>query len=182
GVIDQVAMKAILYRDELGTEQDVIDIPERLADEAAAAREHLLEEVSHYDDGVLELILEEAEISEQQLKAAIRRATLSTKLTPVLCGSAFKNKGVQPLLDAVIYYLPSPVDVPPVLGTELIKGEEHEREVTRNPEDSEPFAALAFKIAADPYVGKLTYFRVYSGRLAAGARVLNVGTGRTERI
>src|SRR5262245_45507587 len=98
GVIDLVAMKAILYRDELGTEQDVIDIPERLADAAAAGREHLLEEVSHYDDGVLELILEEAEISEQQLKTAIRRATLSTKLTPVLCGSAFKNKGVQPLL------------------------------------------------------------------------------------
>ena len=100
----------------------------------------------------------------------------------MLCGSSFKNKGVQPLLDAVIDYLPSPLDVPPVIGTELIKGEEQEREVMRHADDSEPFAALAFKIAADPYVGKLTYFRVYSGHLEAGARVLNVGTGRTERI
>src|SRR5437016_5139747 len=182
GVVDLVAMKAILYKDELGTEQEVVEIPSDLADAAAAAREHLLEEVSHYDDELLELILEEADISEAQLKAAIRHATLSTKLTPVLCGSSFKNKGVQPLLDAVIDYLPSPLDVPPVVGTELIKGEENERQVVRKPDDAEPFAALAFKIAADPYVGKLTYFRVYSGKLAAGSRVLNVGTGRTERI
>ena len=182
GVVDLVAMKAILYKDELGTEQEVVEIPSHLVDAAAAAREHLLEEVSHYDDELLELILEEADISEAQLKAAIRHATLSTKLTPVLCGSSFKNKGVQPLLDAVIDYLPSPLDVPPVVGTELIKGEENERQVVRKPDDSEPFSALAFKIAADPYVGKLTYFRVYSGRLAAGSRILNVGTGRTERI
>jgi len=182
GIIDLVAMKAILYKDELGTEQDVREIPDHLADAAAVAREHLLEEVSHYDDGLLELILEEAEISEDRLRQAIRTATLSTKLTPVLCGSSFKNKGVQPLLDAVLDYLPSPLDVPPVAGTELIKGEENEREVTRNADDSEPFSALAFKIAADPYVGKLTYFRVYSGRLEAGSRVLNVGSGRTERI
>ena len=182
GIVDLVAMKAIVYKDELGTEQEELDIPERLAEAAAAAREHLLEEVSHYDDGLLELILEEAEVSEERLKQAIRKATLSTKLTPVLCGSSFKNKGVQPLLDAVIDYLPSPLDVPPVVGTELIKGEEQEREVIRHADDSEPFAALAFKIAADPYVGKLTYFRVYSGHLEAGARVLNVGTGRTERI
>jgi elongation factor G len=182
GVIDLVAMKAIVYKDELGKEQDVVEIPERLAEQAAVAREHLLEEVSHYDDGLLELILEEADIPEEVLKQAIRKATLSTKLTPVLCGSSFKNKGVQPLLDAVIDYLPSPLDVPPVTGTELVRGEEGEREVTRNPDDSEPFAALAFKIMSDPYVGKLTYFRVYSGHLEAGARVLNVGTGRTERI
>ena len=182
GVIDLVAMKAIVYKDELGKEQEVLEIPERLAEAAAAAREHLLEEVSHYDDELLELILEEAEVPEESLKQAIRKATLSTKLTPVLCGSSFKNKGVQPLLDAVIDYLPSPLDVPPVVGTELIKGEEQEREVIRNADDSEPFAALAFKIAADPYVGKLTYFRVYSGHLEAGSRVLNVGTGRTERI
>jgi elongation factor G len=182
GVVDLVAMKAIMYRDELGTEQVVSEIPEELAAAAAAAREHLLEEVSHYDDGLLELILEESEVSEERLKQAIRVATLSTKLTPVLCGSSFKNKGVQPLLDAVIDYLPSPLDVPPVVGTELIKGEENERQVVRKPDDSEPFAALAFKIAADPYVGKLTYFRVYSGHLQAGSRVLNVGTGRSERI
>jgi elongation factor G len=182
GVVDLVSMTAIVYRDELGKEQDVVAIPERLADAAAVAREHLLEEVSHYDDGLLELILEEAEVPEERLKQAIRKATLSTKLTPVLCGSSFKNKGVQPLLDAVIDYLPSPLDVPPVTGTELVKGEEGEREVTRNAEDSEPFAALAFKIMADPYVGKLTYFRVYSGRLEGGTKVLNVNSGRTERI
>jgi elongation factor G len=182
GIIDLVAMKAIVYADELGTQQEVGDIPEALAAAAAAAREHLLEEVSHYDDGLLELILEEAEITQERLKHAIRQATLSTRLTPVLCGSSFKNKGVQPLLDAVIDYLPSPLDVPPVVGTELIKGEENERQVVRKPDDSEPFSALAFKIAADPYVGKLTYFRVYSGHLGAGSRVLNVGTGRTERV
>jgi elongation factor G len=182
GVVDLVAMKAIVYKDELGKEQDVIEIPAALADAAAAAREHLLEEVSHYDDGLLELILEEAEIPEERLKQAIRTATLSTKLTPVLCGSSFKNKGVQPLLDAVIDYLPSPLDVPPVSGTELVRGEEGEREVQRTADDSEPFTALAFKIMADPYVGKLTYFRVYSGHLGAGSRVLNVNSGRTERI
>ncbi len=182
GVVDLVAMKAIVYKDELGKEQDVIEIPAALAEAAAAAREHLLEEVSHYDDGLLELILEEAEIPEERLKQAIRKATLSTKLTPVLCGSSFKNKGVQPLLDAVIEYLPSPLDVPPMTGTELVKGEEGEREVERKPDDSEPFTALAFKIMADPYVGKLTYFRVYSGRVEAGSRVLNVNSGRTERI
>ena len=182
GVVDLVAMKAIVYKDELGKEQDVIEIPEALAEAAAAAREHLLEEVSHYDDGLVELILEEQEIPEERLKQAIRKATLSTKLTPVLCGSSFKNKGVQPLLDAVIDYLPSPLDVPPMTGTELVKGEEGEREVERKPDDSEPFTALAFKIMADPYVGKLTYFRVYSGHLEAGSRVLNVNSGRTERI
>jgi elongation factor G len=182
GVVDLVAMRAIVYKDELGKEQDEVDIPAHLAEAAAAAREHLLEEVSHYDDGLLELILEEAEIPEERLKQAIRKATLSTKLTPVLCGSSFKNKGVQPLLDAVIDYLPSPLDVPPVAGTELVRGEEGEREVERHADDSEPFTALAFKIMADPYVGKLTYFRVYSGRLDAGSRVLNVNSGRTERV
>jgi elongation factor G len=182
GVVDLVAMKAIVYKDELGKEQDETEIPAELADAAAAAREHLLEEVSHYDDGLLELILEEAEIPQERLKQAIRTATLSTELTPVLCGSSFKNKGVQPLLDAVIDYLPSPLDVPPMTGTELVKGEEGEREVERKPDDAEPFTALAFKIMADPYVGKLTYFRVYSGRLESGSRVLNVNSGRTERI
>jgi elongation factor G len=183
GIVDLVRMKAIVYKDELGKEQDEVDIPATLVEEAAAAREHLLEEVSHYDDHLLELILEEAEVSEEVLKQAIRKATLSTKLTPVLCGSSFKNKGVQPLLDAVVDYLPSPLDVPPVSGAEPArKGEEAERQIERKPDDAEPFAALAFKIMADPYVGKLTYFRVYSGKLEAGSRVLNVNTGRTERI
>ena len=152
-----------------------------MADEAQAAREHLLEELSHYDDELLEMILEEQEIPKDRLVTAIRKATLNLKLTPVLCGSSFKNKGVQPLLDAVIDYLPSPLEVPPVEGHEPVRGEE-DRAAVRNASDSEPFAALAFKIMADPYVGKLTYFRVYSGKLEAGSRVLNVTTGRTERI
>jgi elongation factor G len=182
GIVDLVAMQAIVYKDDLGKEQEEVDIPADLADAAAQAREHLLEEVSHYDDALLELILEEAAVPVEILKEAIRKATLSTKLTPVLCGSSFKNKGVQPLLDAVIDYLPSPLDVPPVTGTELVKGSEEEREAVRHADDSEPFAALAFKIMSDPYVGKLTYFRVYSGKLEAGSRILNVNSGRSERI
>jgi elongation factor G len=182
GLVDLVANKAILYEDELGTKVLVTDIPEDMAEAAAAAREHLLEEVSHYDDGLVELILEEKEIPEERLKEAIRKATLEIKLTPVLCGSSFKNKGVQPLLDAVIAYLPSPLEVPPVEGLEPVKGEEEGRPAVRHADDSEPFAALGFKIMADPYVGKLTYFRVYSGTLSAGSRVLNVTTGRTERV
>ena len=184
GIVDLVANKAIVYKDELGKEQDVIEIPSELADQAAKAREFLLEEVSHYDDELLEMILEEQEIPVERLKQAIRRATLQTKLTPVLCGSSFKNKGVQPLLDAVIDYLPSPLDVPPVEGVETTKASENGggQPAVRHAADDEPFAALVHKIMADPYVGKLTYFRVYSGKLEAGSRVLNVNTGRTERI
>jgi elongation factor G len=182
GIIDLVGMKAIIYKDELGKEYDIVDIPEDHAEVAQAAREHLLEEVSHYDDHLVELILEEAEIPVETLKEAIRKATLELKLTPVFCGSAFKNRGVQPLLDAVLDYLPSPLDVPPMYGLEEVRGEEEPREAVRPPDDSAPFAALAFKIMADPFVGKLTYFRVYSGKLSAGSRILNVSTGRTERI
>jgi elongation factor G len=182
GIIDLVAMKAIIYKDELGTDFDVVDIPAEHADRAAQAREHLLEEVSHYDDELLELILEEAEIPVDRLKAAIRKATLDIRLTPVFCGSAFKNKGVQPLLDAVLDYLPSPLDVPPVEGTLVGRGDTDGQPAVRHADDGEPFSALAFKIMADPFVGKLTYFRVYSGRLEAGSRVLNVSTGRTERV
>jgi elongation factor G len=184
GIIDLVQNKAILYKDELGKDQETVDIPAELADEAAVAREHLLEEVSHYDDELLEMILEDHEISVDRLKQAIRKATLEIQLTPVLCGSSFKNKGVQPLLDAVIDYLPSPLDVPPVEGLEPAKGSANgdEHPAVRQASDEQPFAALAFKIMADPYVGKLTYFRVYSGRLEAGSRILNVSTGRTERI
>jgi len=183
GIVDLVADKAIVYKegDELGVDQEVVDIPAELADEAAAAREHLLEEVSRYDDGLVEMILEEHDVPVDRLKEAIRKATLDTKLTPVLCGSSFKNKGVQPLLDAVLDYLPSPLEVPPVQGLEPVKGEE-DRPARRLASVDEPFSALAFKITADPYVGKLTYFRVYSGRLEAGSRVLNVSSGRTERV
>ncbi|MDX6375877.1 MAG: elongation factor [Gaiellaceae bacterium] len=182
GIVDLVRMVAITYQDDLG--KDVIEgpIPDSLADEAAAAREHLLEEVSHYDDELVELILEESDIPEDKIKSAIRKATLDLKMTPVLCGSSFKNKGVQPLLDAVLDYLPSPLDVPPIAGIEPASKGGEDREADRPADDSQPFAALAFKVMSDPYVGKLTYFRVYSGKLEAGSRVLNVNTGRTERI
>jgi elongation factor G len=182
GIVDLVENHAIVYADDLGKDQQVVEIPEHLVAAAAAAREHLLEEVSHYDDELVELILEEREITPARLKQAIRGAALASKLTPVLCGSSFKNKGVQPLLDAIIDYLPSPLDVPAVEGIEPVRGQEEGRTATREASDDAPFAALAFKIAADPYVGKLTYFRVYSGKLEAGARVLNVSSGRTERI
>jgi elongation factor G len=182
GIIDLVGMKAIHYLDDLGMELEVVEIPAELADAAVAAREHLLEEVSHYDDELVEMILEEAEISPDRLKEAIRKATLEIKLTPVFCGSAFKNKGVQPLLDAVLDYLPSPLDVPPMEGHLIDRtGEEGETQV-RRPDDSEPFSALAFKIMADPFVGKLAYFRVYSGKVSAGSRILNATTGKTERV
>src|SRR5690349_19935467 len=183
GIIDLIGMKAIIYKDELGKEQDIIDIPAEFRAEADAAREHLLEEVSHYDDEHVEMILEDQEIPPERLKQAIRKATLEIQMTPVFCGSSFKNKGVQPLLDAVLDYLPSPLDVPPVEGVEPDKSSDNGgAPAHREASDDEPFAALAFKIMADPYVGKLTYFRVYSGQLDAGARILNVNTGRTERI
>jgi elongation factor G len=183
GIVDLVENKAIIYNDELGLQHDLVEIPPELVDAAAAAREHLLEEVSHYDDDIVEMILEDQEISPARLKQAIRKATLELKMTPVLCGSSFKNKGVQPLLDAVVDYLPSPLDVPPVEGIEPDKASDNGgAPAHRDASDEEPFAALAFKIMADPYVGKLTYFRVYSGKLTAGSRVLNVSTGRTERV
>src|SRR3954470_28054 len=181
GIVDLINMQEIVYMDDLGKDVVVQDIRESMAEEAAAAREALLDEISHYDDALVEMILEEQEIPKERLVAAIRAATLSSQMTPVLCGSSFKNKGVQPLLDAVIDFLPSPLDVPAVAGLEPVKGGD-DREAERHADDSEPFAALAFKIMADPYVGKLTYFRVYSGKLEAGTRVLNVTTGRTERI
>src|ERR671911_1146810 len=137
GIIDLINMRAIIYKDELGKEIDVTDIPAEYADAAAAARETLLDEVSHYDDELVELILEEAEIPAERLVAAIRKATLEIKLTPVLCGSSFKNKGVQPLLDAVLDFLPSPLDVPPVEGHEPVKGQDEDREAVRNASDDE---------------------------------------------
>ncbi len=184
GIIDLVENRAIVYKDDLGTEQEISEIPADLQAEAAAAREHLLEEVSHYDDELVEMILEDQEIPVATLKAAIRKATLSSQMTPVLCGSAFKNKGVQPLLDAILDYLPTPLDVPAIDGVLPGKTDEDGNEIPaeRHASDEEPFSALAFKIMADPFVGKLTYFRVYSGKLEAGGRVLNVSTGKTERI
>jgi elongation factor G len=183
GIIDLVENNAVIYKDDLGKEQEVVEIPADQVERAAAAREHLLDVVSQYDDELLEMLLEDQEIPVDRLKAAIRKATLEIQMNPVLCGSSFKNKGVQPLLDAVIDYLPSPLDVPPVEGLEGSQIQDGEGTPTvRHADDNEPFAALAFKVMSDPFVGKLTYFRVYSGKLQAGGRVLNSVTGRTERV
>jgi elongation factor G len=181
GIIDLIGMKAIIYNDDLGKDFDVIDIPEEHQDRAEQAREALIDAVTTFDDDLAEAYLENGDVEIDQLKAAIRKAVLELGITPVLCGSAFKNKGVQPLLDAVIDYLPSPLDVPAVEGIVEARNGDITEEV-RNASDEEPFAALAFKIAADPFVGKLTYFRVYSGRLSAGSRILNVSSGKTERV
>jgi elongation factor G len=183
GVVDLVEMVALVWKDELGTEFETVEIPAGLADQAQEYRTQLIEACAEYDDELMEAYLAEEEIPHERIAKSLHRACLDTKVTPVLCGSSFKNKGVQPLLDAVVELLPSPLEVPPVTG--LIpagKGEDEPTEGERPADDSGPFAALAFKIMTDPYVGKLTYFRVYSGKLEAGGRVLNVKTGRTERI
>jgi elongation factor G len=181
GVIDIIENKALVWTDELGTEFEYREIPAELADEAHEARTHLIEACADYDDELMEAYLNEEEIPHERIAKSLHRATLDIKVTPVLCGSSFKNKGVQPLLDAIVELLPSPLEVPPVTGIETAKGGETS-EAERPADEDAPFAALAFKVMADPYVGKLTYFRVYSGKLAAGGRVLNASTGRTERI
>ena len=179
GVVDLVEMKAVTYKDDLGQEFDVTDIPAELTEQAAEYHHQLIDAISHFDDEVLEAYLEdESSVTPEMIRRAVRVGTLSDEITPVLLGSAFKNKGVQPLLDAVIDYLPSPLDVPPVSGFDPKTDEGAERKAS----EDEPFSALAFKVMSDPYVGKLTYFRVYSGRLKAGDRVLNTTTGKTERI
>ena len=183
GVVDLVNMKAIVYKDDLGQEWEITDIPADLTDAAHAARTELIEAVAEYDDELMEDYLEDKPIEADRLIGDIRKATLDISMTPVLCGSAFKNKGVQPLLDAVIDYLPSPLDVEAVEGLEGSQIQDGEgTQTTRGASDDQPFSALAFKVMADPYVGKLTYFRVYSGKLPAGGRVLNSVTGRTERV
>src|SRR4051794_8865045 len=179
GVIDLVEMRAIVYKDDLGQEFEVTDVPAELLEQAQEYHHQLIDAVSNYDDEVLEAYLtDENSVTSDMLKRAIRNATLADEITPVLLGSAFKNKGVQPLLDAVIDYLPSPLDVPAIHGIDPKSDAELERKASLD----EPFSALAFKVMSDPYVGKLTYFRVYSGKLKAGDRVLNTTTGKTERI
>ena len=182
GVIDLVENKALVWKDDLGIEFDVEDVPAEMADAVEEARHHLIEACADADDELMEMYLEETEIPVDRLREALRSATLDLALTPVLCGSAFKNKGVQPLLDGIIGLLPSPLEVKPVTGVEPVKGEPEGNPATRPADDDGPFAALAFKVMTDPFVGKLTYFRVYSGKLSAGSRVLNSATGRTERI
>jgi elongation factor G len=184
GVVDLIENKALIWKDELGTEFEYTDIPEDLADAAHEHRTHLIEACADYDDELMEAYLNDEEIPHERIAKSLHRATLDIKVTPVLCGSSFKNKGVQPLLDAIVELLPSPLEVPAVKGLEPAKKGENgdQNEAERPADDNEPFAALAFKVMADPYVGKLTYFRVYSGKLSAGSRVLNASTGRTERI
>ena len=182
GVIDLVENKALVWKDDLGIEFEVEDVPAEMEDAVAEARGHLIEACADVDDELMEMYLEETEIPKDRLREALRAATLTLSLTPVLCGSAFKNKGVQPLLDAIIALLPSPLEVEPVAGVEPVRGQEEGNPATRPADDDGPFAALAFKVMTDPFVGKLTYFRVYSGKLSAGGRVLNSATGRTERI
>ena len=171
-------MRGLVWRgDDLGATWDVTDIPDDLQEKAADARLELIDLLTQFDENLLEKYIEDEDsITPADLRASLRACTLSLDVVPVLCGSAFKNKGVQPLLDAIIEYLPSPLDIPPVKG--IHKGEESERPA----DDEAPFSALAFKIMSDPHVGKLTYFRVYSGQLDKGGQVVNVRTGRKERI
>jgi elongation factor G len=178
GVIDLVEMKAILYRDDLGNTIDVVDIPEPLQAEAKRHREALVEAVAESDDELTHKFLEGHELTVDEIRHGLRLGTLQYKFVPVLTGSALKNKGIQPMLDAVVAYLPSPLDVPPTIGLDPKSG----KELVRTVDDKEPFSALAFKIAADPFVGKLAFFRVYSGTLKSGSYVLNVAKDRRERI
>ncbi len=177
GIVDLVEMKALKFDGEADETPEIIDIPADLVDVVNEARDNMLEAVASFDDEMMMLYLEGEEIPVDMIKAAIRKATLSVEFFPVICGTAFKNKGVKPMIDAVIDYLPSPVDVEAIKGT-LLNGEE----ATRKPSDSEPFSALAFKIMTDPYVGRLSFFRVYSGTLSSGSYVLNSTKDSKERI
>jgi len=179
GIVDLVEMNAIAYTNALGTEFATEDIPDDLRARAEELHHALIDAIAEFDDELTETYLEdESAVTAEMLRRALRRGTLSGRVTPVLLGSAFKNKGVQPLLDAIVEYLPSPLDVPPVQGVDPKSADE----ATRPPAVEAPFSALAFKVMTDPYVGKLTYFRVYSGQVKAGDRVLNATTGKTERI
>ncbi|MDI3499886.1 MAG: elongation factor, partial [Synergistaceae bacterium] len=178
GIVDLVRMKAVFYKDEQGLELIFADIPASMAEEAKSARDAMLEAAAELDDELMELYLGGQEIPEDLLKSVIKQGTTSMKIVPVLCGSALKNKGAQLLLDAVVDYLPSPLDLPPVEGIDPNTGEA----VFRRPDINEPFAALAFKVMVDPYVGRLVFTRVYSGRVENGVTVLNATTGRRERV
>jgi len=177
GIVDLVEMRAIVYTDDLGATWEVTEIPEGMRDLADEYREKLVEAVADQDEELMVMYLEGEEIEPDQIRAAVRKATLENQMTPVFCGSAFKNKGVQPLLDGVVDYLPSPLDVPPVEGRTL-DGEE----ITREADENGPLAALSFKVQSDPHVGKLTYMRVYSGTLRAGSYIMNTTKGRRERV
>jgi elongation factor G len=188
GVIDLVRMKALVYQDEtMGADYVVTEIPADMLEEAKQYREKLIEKVSEVDDKLLEKYLHGETITDDEIKAALRKRTIESvrkeeaPFVPVICGTAFKNKGVQPLLDAVVDYLPSPLDIPSVMGID-VNAKEEGTQIERRADDKQPFAALAFKIMTDPFVGQLTFFRVYSGRLSTGTSVLNATKGKTERI
>ena len=178
GIIDLVKMEAIVYEDDLGKVEDEVAIPDDMKDQAEEYREILLEALSELDDDFMEKYLGGEEITEDEIKAVVRKGTVSCKLCPVTCGTSYRNKGVQPLLDAIVDYMPAPTDVPPIAGINPETGEEDHRPSS----DDEPFAALAFKIMTDPYVGKLAFFRVYSGILDGGSYVYNSTKGKKERI
>ena len=178
GIIDLVEMKAYIYNDDLGKDIQVTDIPEELKESAAEYRHELLENVAETDDVLLEKYLGGEELTEEEIKGAIRKSTLANEMVPVTCGSSYKNKGVQKLLDAIVDYMPAPTDVPAIKGVNPNTDEECERHSS----DSEPFSALAFKIATDPFVGKLCFFRVYSGSISAGTTVYNSTKDKRERI
>jgi elongation factor G len=180
GIVDLVEMNAKIWRDEtLGAQYDTVEIPADLREQAEKYRHDMIEAVSEFDDELFAKYVEEKPVTNEEIKRGIRKATLALKIFPVICGTAFKNKGVQTMLDAVVDYLPSPLDIPPVEGTAI---DNPEQVLIRKAEDSEPFAALVFKIMTDPYVGQLAFFRVYSGTLNAGDSVYNVAKGRKERI
>ncbi|MCS6831060.1 MAG: elongation factor G, partial [bacterium] len=178
GIIDLVHMKAILYKDDLGKEYQEIEIPAEMHEMASHWREVLIEAVADVDDTIMEKYLEGEPITADEIQRALRQGTLQSKIVPVTCGSSFKNKGVQPLLDAIVDYLPSPIDIGAVKGTNPRNGAPE----ARYPSDNEPFTALAFKIMSDPFVGKLTYFRVYAGTLTKGSYVYNASKDKKERI
>ncbi len=178
GVVDVLHRRALVWEEGMGEKWEETDIPDHLATETEDARHQLIDELSNYDDAIMEKFLADEEITGEDLRRALRTATLDSQVVPVLCGSAFKNKGVQPMLDAVVDYLPSPLDLPPTVGTKPGKDET----VERTAEDDAPFAALAFKIMTDPFVGKLTYLRVYSGTLRKGGTVVNTTKDRKERV
>ena len=178
GIIDLVKMEAIVYEDDLGKVEDEVAIPDDMKDQAEEYREILLEALSELDDDFMEKYLGGEEITEDEIKAVIRKGTVSCKLCPVTCGTSYRNKGVQPLLDAIVDYMPAPTDIPPIAGVNPETGEEDHRPAS----DEAPFSALAFKIMTDPYVGKLAFFRVYSGILDGGSYVYNSTKGKKERI
>jgi elongation factor G len=173
-------MKGVIWRDEtLGAEFDIVDIPEDLKEKAQSYREQMIEAVSEFDDVLFEKFVHGEALTNDEIRAGIRKATIALKIFPVISGSAFKNKGVQTMLDSVVDYLPSPLDIPPVEGTDV---DHPEKTLVRHADDKEPFSALVFKIMTDPYSGQLAFFRVYSGKMSAGESVFNVAKGRKERV